>query len=66
MAKRPKSSGGNLGGTGVMQQIQQIAPNGEPTVLRAEIDLDAVEAFRAYRRSVGLLPGSDTGGGAHA
>ena len=24
MAKRPKSSGGNLGGKGVMQQIQQL------------------------------------------
>ena len=48
-----------------LSRIQHTAPNGKPTVLRADIDLDAMAAFRAYRRSVGLLPGQDAGGGPH-
>lgn len=37
-------------------RLQQVLWRGEPGVLRAAIHLDAVQAYRDYRRSVGLLP----------
>jgi predicted amidohydrolase len=37
-------------------EIQQVLPRGEPGLLAATIDLDAVARFRDYRRSMGLLP----------
>lgn len=39
-----------------MTDIQRTIEVGGPGVLVATIDLDAVERFRAYRKSVGLLP----------
>ncbi len=38
-------------------RLQQKLPAGEPGLLSATIDLDAMAAFRDYRRSIGLLPG---------
>lgn len=39
-----------------LSRIQRTVSRGAEDVLVATIDLDAVAAFRAYRRSVGLLP----------
>lgn len=39
-----------------IRRVQLRREDGGECVLRATIDLDAVEDFRAYRRSVGLLP----------
>jgi len=36
-------------------QLQRTLPRGEPGLIAATIDLDAVKRFRDYRRSVGLL-----------
>jgi|GEM_PF-507625 len=39
-----------------MTRIQRNLPTSRPGALRAEIDLVALEKYRDYRRSVGLLP----------
>ncbi len=39
-----------------VNRIQRTMARGEPGVLRADIDISALEAYREYRRSVGLLP----------
>lgn len=41
-----------------MARIQKTLAGGEPGVVVATIDLDAVGEYRTYRRSVGLLPPS--------
>mgnify|MGYP001076675161 CR=1 FL=1 len=40
----------------VFDAIQQRQSQGDPALLAATIDLDAVAAFRDYRRTIGLLP----------
>jgi len=42
-----------------INRIQAILSRGEPGFLDQEIDLDAVQQYCAYRRSVGLLPPDD-------
>ncbi len=39
-----------------MPRIQRMFLKGQPGVLRADLNLDALKKFRAYRTSVGLLP----------
>lgn len=39
-----------------LNKVQQTLPRGEPGNVREQIDLEAVRAFRRYRRTVGLLP----------
>lgn len=38
------------------EELQQTIPRGQPGILAADIDLDAVARFREYRKAVGLLP----------
>ncbi len=40
------------------EELQQTIPRGQPGILAADIDLDAVARFREYRKAVGLLPDS--------
>ncbi len=44
-----------------IDKIQRVLQSGRCGVLRAEIDLQALEAYRSYRRGVGLLPTSPDG-----
>ncbi len=39
-----------------MERIQRVLPGGVSGVLRADIRLEALEAYRSYRQRVGLLP----------
>jgi hypothetical protein len=39
--------------------MQRTLHKGAPGVLRTDIDLERLKAYREYRRSVGLLPTSD-------
>ncbi len=39
-----------------MERIQRVMEDGKPGVLRARIDPPALEAYRTYRKSIGLLP----------
>ena len=41
-----------------IHRIQQLLARGEPGTLVEEIDLDQMQKYRDYRRSVGLLPDS--------
>lgn len=43
-----------------IDHLQQTLPAGQAGMLEAIIDLDAVAAFREYRRSVGLLSGGQS------
>jgi predicted amidohydrolase len=45
-----------------MSRIQRIVTDGGPAVLTAEINLEALTAYRSYRQGVGLLPGADGAG----